>query len=277
MKDRIADLHIHSYYSDGTMSPKKILLVALKKGLGLLAIADHNVLEGSKELQALCRGYDIKFLSAVELDSLDEGEDIHILGYGMNFNDKAFCQFVQRNRFLLDEISVKLISEMEKDFDNISLEDFLSFNYDRTKGGWKALHYFIEKGITESLREGFELYPRYNCSYDCVEFPSVKEVCDYIHQAGGKAVLAHPGETIKDRNMPFFKKKIERYLAFGLDGIECYYPTHTEEITKLCLEICKEKNLLITAGSDCHGEFGKAQIGEMNVRLENLYLGELLG
>ena len=77
--------------------------------------------------------------------------------------------------------------------------------------------------------------------------------------------------------MPFFKKKIERYLAFGLDGIECYYPTHTEEITKLCLEICKEKNLLITAGSDCHGEFGKAQIGEMNVRLENLYLGELLG
>ena len=53
MKDRIADLHIHSYYSDGTMSPKKILLVALKKGLGLLAIADHNVLEGSREQQAL--------------------------------------------------------------------------------------------------------------------------------------------------------------------------------------------------------------------------------
>ena len=59
---------------------------------------------------------------------------------------------------LLDEISVKLIKKMQEDFNNISLQDFLSFNYDNKKGGWKALHYFMEKGITKSLREGFELY-----------------------------------------------------------------------------------------------------------------------
>ncbi|HOA80389.1 MAG TPA: PHP domain-containing protein [Defluviitaleaceae bacterium] len=276
MIEKVADLHIHSYYSDGTMSPKDILSTALEKGVGLLAIADHNVLEGSKELEKISKGYDIGFISAVELDSLYKGEDIHILGYGVNLYDDVFYKFVKRNRFLLDEISVKLIKKMQEDFNNISLQDFLSFNYDNKKGGWKALHYFMEKGITKSLREGFELYPKYNCSYDCVDFPSVKEVCKYIHNAGGKAVLAHPGETIKERDMTIFKKRIESLIDFGIDGMECYYPTHTKEITKICLDICKDRGLLITAGSDCHGDFGNAKIGEMNIPVTNLYLGDLL-
>ena len=58
--------------------------------------------------------------------------------------------------------------------------------------------------------------------------------------------------------------------------MECYYPTHTKEITKICLDICKDRGLLITAGSDCHGDFGNAKIGEMNIPVTNLYLGDLL-
>lgn len=276
MQDKIADLHIHSYYSDGTMSPEDILSLALTKGVSLLAITDHNMLDGSLELQRLCSNYDIQYLPAVELDSLDNGINIHILGYGMKLLDKEFCSFVKKNRIMLEDVSIKLIEKMQVDFDCITLSDYSKYSYDRKKGGWKALHYFCEKGLTKSLKEGLKFYPKYRCLNDSVEFPSVSAVAQYIHNAGGKAILAHPGEVIEEMDISYFKEKILRLINFGLDGIECYYPSHTSDITNVCLEICKDRDLLITAGSDCHGEFGGTEVGEMNITIGQLNLGDIL-
>lgn len=276
MQDKIADLHIHSYYSDGTMTPEDILSLALTKGVGLIAIADHDILEGSLKLQKLCSNYDIHYLPAVELDSLDNGIDIHILGYGMNLLDKEFYSFVKKNRIMLDNVSIKLIEKMQLDYDCITLSDYTKYSYDRQKGGWKALHYFCEKGLTKSLKEGLKFYPQYRCFYNCVEFPTVSVVAQYIHNAGGKAILAHPGEIIKEIDITHFKEEILRLVNCGLDGIECYYPSHTNDITNVCLEICKDNDLLITAGSDCHGEFGGTEVGEMSIPIRQLSLGNIL-
>ncbi len=275
MFDKIADLHIHSYYSDGTMAPEDILAVALTKGLGLLAIADHDMLDGSLKLQKLCSECDIQYLPAVELDSLYKGINIHILGYGMNLLDKEFYCFVERNRILLEDVSIKLIEKMQADFDCITLSDYSKYSYDRKKGGWKALNYFYEKGLTKNLKEGLKFYSNYRCFYDCVEFPSVGQIAQYIHNAGGKAILAHPGEVIRETDITSFRDEVLRLIDFGLDGIECYYPSHTSDITNVCLDICKNRNLLITAGSDCHGEFGGTEVGEMNVPIGRLNLGDI--
>jgi len=276
MSDKIADLHIHSYYSDGTMSPEEILTAALSKGVGLIAISDHNSLEGSLKLQKLCRGFDIQYVPAVEIDALDNGNNIHILGYGMNLFNEEFRLFVKRNRTLLDEISIKLIEKMQSDFDSITLSDYLNYSYDREKGGWKGLHYLFKRGLTKSLKEGLKFYQTYNCSYDCVDFPSVNLAAQYIHNAGGKAILAHPGVVIKETDNDLFKKELLRFISYGLDGIECYYPSHTKEITDVCLEICEVEDLLITAGSDCHGSFGNSEIGEMHITIGQLKLGNIL-
>jgi predicted metal-dependent phosphoesterase TrpH len=275
MFNKIADLHIHSFYSDGTMSPEDILAEALAKGVGLLSITDHDILEGSRELQRLCNKQDIQCISGVELDSLDNGIDIHILGYGMNLSDDVFCAFVEKNRSLLEQVSIKLVEKMQQDYASINLEDYLKYTYDNRKGGWKALHYLMEKGLTKTLIDGCTFYPRYGCTYDCVEFPSVATVCQYIHNAGGKAVLAHPGVVIKQKDMDIFKNEVIQLVDLGLDGIECYYPTHTNDITKACVEICKDRNLLITSGSDCHGQFQDTEIGEMDMPIEQLNLGDL--
>lgn len=275
MLNKIADLHVHSYYSDGTMSPEDILTVALAKGVGLLAIADHDMLIGSLKLQELCSKCNIQYLPAVELDALDNGNNIHILGYGMNLLDKEFCHFVERNCTLLEGMSIKLIEKMQVDFKSITLSDYSKYSYDRKKGGWKALHYFCEKGLTKSLKEGLKFYQTYNCSYNCVEFPSVGLVAQHIHTAGGKAILAHPGEVIKETDIKSFRREVLRLISFGLDGIECYYPSHTDKITDVCLEICKDRDLLITAGSDCHGEFGGTAIGEMEIVIGKLKLGDV--
>ncbi len=276
MLEKTADLHTHSYYSDGTMSPEEILKEALQNNVGLIALTDHDMLEGSRELRSLCQAADINFLTGVELNSLYEGLNYHILGYGVDIDNPDFQAFVNKNRSLLFQVNSLLIEKMEQDYPSISIAEYNNYQYDRTKGGWKALHYLMEKGFTNTPREGFALYTKYNCYYDCVDFPSIQTVCDMIHMAGGKSILAHPGVSIKASNHAEFKQKINQLLTHDLDGIECYYVTHTKEITNHCLSLCNQRGLMITSGSDCHGTFGTASIGDVNIPIRNINLGSLL-
>jgi 3',5'-nucleoside bisphosphate phosphatase len=89
-------------------------------------------------------------------------------------------------------------------------------------------------------------------------------------------LLAHPGELIDSSDIGVFSDELRHLINLGLDGVECFYPSHSAIITQACLEICNEKNLLVTAGSDCHGVFGKTRVGEMNIPLNNVVLKGLL-
>jgi predicted metal-dependent phosphoesterase TrpH len=276
MAGKIADLHTHSYYSDGTMSPAEILEAASNNGVGLIAITDHDMLDGSVELMKIKDKYGIKCISGVEIDTIYKGLNYHILGYGVNLEDKDFSDFIKQNRILLEDVNIKLIEKMEKDYDSITLSEYLNYTHDRRKGGWKTLHYLLEKGVTQNLFEGFAVYSKYNHSHSSVEFPSIEVICEYIHNDGGKAILAHPGKVIKETDINNFKNEVLDVVSFGIDGIECYYPAHTKAITDACLEICESRDLLITCGSDCHGEFQDTAIGEIRIAIENLKLGDLL-
>lgn len=139
MSQKYVDLHIHSYYSDGTMSPKEILEMAKINNVGLIAITDHDVLEGSRELIKLSKNSDVKCVSGVELDAIYHGLNFHILGYGVDLENEEFQKFVKKDRALLNEVNTKLIEKMEKDYDYVSLEDYHNYTYERNKGGWKAV------------------------------------------------------------------------------------------------------------------------------------------
>jgi predicted metal-dependent phosphoesterase TrpH len=258
------------------MSPEEIVRTAVANQVGLLAITDHNVLTAVGELEKLSREYGIAYLSGVELDSIDRGSDIHILGYGIDTGNDEFARFVKNNRDIMDDISVRLINDMQKDYKDISLADFRSFSYDRGKGGWKALHYFLEKGLTRNLREGFSIYNQYGITNDSGDYPPTKEVIKHIHDAGGKAILAHPGVSIKVTDPKLFRPRLLQLLEQGFDGVECYYPTHSTEITDICLQFCRERGLLITTGSDCHGGFGYSEVGELKIKVDQLVLGDLV-
>jgi predicted metal-dependent phosphoesterase TrpH len=130
----------------------------------------------------------------------------------------------------------------------------------------------MDRGLTKSLREGFTIYDQYGINNNTGRYPTAGEVVRQLHRAGGKAVLAHPGVSIRTENIQEFQVILEELLDLGLDGVECYYPTHTKEVTDLCLALCDERKLLITSGSDCHGDFGKAEIGEMKINLTQVRL-----
>lgn len=270
------DLHVHSCYSDGTMTPAELVDCAVENGVGVLAIADHDIAQGSLEAEALCRARGVRLVPAVELDTLEGDTNFHVLGFGVDLRNEAFRQYLGHIRFLLDESSVKLIEAMRSDYDGLSLEDFEAFAYDSRLGGWKSLHYLLAKGLTATLKEGMTFYPRYGIERGASGFPNVRATCLRIARAGGRPVLAHPGELIDTADLAAFAATLENLVSRGLHGIECYYPTHTPEVTRACLDVCARHGLLVTAGSDCHGSFGRTRVGEMDIPLAAVTLGDLL-
>ncbi|MDR0272043.1 MAG: PHP domain-containing protein [Clostridiales bacterium] len=277
MDKPFADLHVHSFYSDGSMSPDEIMEAAVSNDVGLLAIADHNALDGSIKIRKLCKDNGIQYIPAVEINTLEGGTDFHILAYGFDIENVEFTEFIKHTRFLLDETSVKLIELMQSDYSDISLEDYMKYTHDRRLGGFKALSYFISKGLTSNLKEGMQFFPKYGMmDFSKTGFSTIAATAYRIKSAGGYAVLAHPGNMIDTSDINNFKDELMRIVSLGLNGIECYYPSHSEAITKVCIEICDKHDLLITAGSDCHGSFMKTRVGEMDINLSKLRLKELL-
>ena len=162
MGSLFVDMHIHSFYSDGSMSPDEIVESACKNGVGVLAVADHDVIEGSVKIKEICIKNKIKYIPAVEIDSIEHGINFHVLTYGFDIENKEFYDFISHTRFMLDESGFKLIEAMKADYSNISLPDYTDFTYDRRLGGWKMLHYLVEKGFVSSLKEGLQFYSQYN-------------------------------------------------------------------------------------------------------------------
>ena len=256
----LTDLHIHSYYSDGTMSPQEIVEEAKNRGLEIISITDHDVLDSYEELKVEAEKANIKVIRGVEIDSIFEGHLVHLLAYKFNDNEDFFA-LVNRAKEQLLETSIELIRRMEKEYENISLEDYNSYEYDRRKGGWKGIHYLFDKNITEGLFDGMKLYGKYECGHEKFDFPTVKEVCDITHNAGGYVVLAHPCNYYKDKTKEEILEKLDILKNLGIDGVECYYPANSELMTETCLEFCKKNDLIITAGSDSHGDFGAVSKG----------------
>ena len=277
----LVDLHIHTYYSDGTMSPKEVVEDAKRKNLGIIAITDHDVLDSYEELKVEAEKAGIITIRGVEIDSIFEGHLVHLLAYKFEDNEKLF-KLINHAKEQLLETSIELIRRMENDYEGISLEDYNSYEYERRKGGWKGIHYLHDRKITEGLFDGVKFYGKYDCGHEKFAFPSVEEVCNTVHDANGYVVLAHPCNYYSNKNKEEILEKLEILKSLGIDGVECYYPANSDLMTNTCLEFCKDSNLIITAGSDGHGDFGAVSkgieyyIGAINKDSEILNINKLL-
>ena len=277
----LVDLHIHTYYSDGTMSPKEVVEDAKRKNLGIIAITDHDVLDSYEELKVEAEKAGIIAIRGVEIDSIFEGHLVHLLAYKFEDNEKLF-KLINHAKEQLLETSIELIRRMENDYEGISLEDYNSYEYERRKGGWKGIHYLHDRKITAGLFDGVKFYGKYDCGHEKFAFPSVGEVCNTVHDANGYVVLAHPCNYYSNKNKEDILEKLEILKSLGIDGVECYYPANSDLMTNTCLEFCKDNNLIITAGSDGHGDFGAVSkgieyyIGAINKDSEILNINKLL-
>lgn len=255
------DLHIHTYYSDGRLSPEEVVDRWHSNGYKLIAITDHDGIEGSMVGEDYARGVGIDFIRGIEFDSEDAmGKDLHILGYGMDFGNPRlqtvlFDIILKRAR--RNDALMAALNEMGYE---ITLDDVGAVNDGRFIGKPTFATILKEKGYIEDFQEAFEKIFRHESIKRVVkETLSTKEVIDVIHEADGIAVMAHPMEQRHrsesfEEFLPRLTSILDTMVSYGIDGIECFHPSASEMQSELLEKYANEHGLLITRGSDFHAD-----------------------
>jgi predicted metal-dependent phosphoesterase TrpH len=270
--DLRVDLHLHTTASDGRWTPEQLIAEVQGAGIGLFAITDHDSLGGLPRATEVVRGSGLRFLPGVELSARLNGQLYHLLAYGFDLTDQDLNAFVEANGDRLVGASDDAIRLLVDAGYPISLADYATFAWDRTRGGWKALNFLIDRGICRDVHSYFgELFVD-ELAHPEADFPPPEVVIDVAQQAGGVVVLAHPGVNFHNG---LDIERLDELVEMGLLGLECYSFHHDAEMTRLFLDYCRSRDLLITGGSDCHGGFAGRALGIPPVYAGDLQLGML--
>ncbi len=263
------DLHLHTYYSDGTMSPEELVLFAKKRGVETIAITDHDGIGGLAEAAEAGARLGVRVIPGIELSTEDEeGVYMHILGYCFDRKNRELKREVEWIRRRRAERNEKLLAALHQIGCKLTREDLqLREGQDYVGKPTFALA-LMRKGYVSSTKEAFG-EGRFMRS-DVVrrvhrEKIPARRAIDLIRGASGFPVLAHPmkiSHLTKTKGEDFFlrlDRQLEKLKGWGLAGMECYYSSHSPQETKRLVEMAKAHDLIVTAGSDFHGvEFDKS-------------------
>ena len=270
-------MHCHSNFSDGLYTPKRLLEIAARETLDVFSITDHDSLEGTKIAEEISTDYSFLYLTGIEISARHEGQKIEILGYNFdptNENLQKKLVFLQDAR---KERVHKIISKLNEINIKITWEDVVEqIGSAASPGRPHFARAMMKKKYVSSVTEAFDLYigegkPAYVKRVTITP----KEAIKLIKEAGGIAVLPHP-LYVEYSDLKKLKDILDMLLNWGLEGIEVYYnyrkslsdlsTKQEKEANEFLLKYCRSNNLLITGGTDFHGETGK--IGEVSVPCE---------
>ncbi|MBR6505113.1 MAG: PHP domain-containing protein [Clostridia bacterium] len=259
------DLHIHTNHSDGTWSTKRLLEEAEQANLDYISITDHNSVEAYLDVENMdiSNIYTGKIITGCEFSCIFNDKKIELLGYGIdikktkkwlndnyNYEEYSFkCEF--------DKLVELCKRNGIKHTDNLIYDETKEYPYD------KIYEDIIKYPENKKIFTDYELASANNffriasCNKEHplhIDFnidPTAKKVSDFIRSAGGKVFIAHSFVYRLDNTIQVLNELIDNNI---IDGIEVYHTDHTEEESNILLELCKKKKLLISAGSDCHGD-----------------------
>ena len=249
------DLHVHSHYSDGTLSPRSIMELARKRGIAAVAITDHDTMEGTAEALAHGREQNVEVISGVEISAQHDNIAMHILGYGLDHQDPVLQK---KLTVLQDARNVRnkgIISKLENLGVDIDLAELTRHNVGQL-GRPHIAKLLQKKGVVRSINQAFFLYLRRNgpAYVESYKFPAA-EAISIIQNAGGLAFLAHP--ACIDPSLKSLPRLLHDLKILGLDGIELYYPNHSAKTHKILKKTGEDEGLLFSGGSDFHGDIRK--------------------
>lgn len=241
------DLHIHTIFSDGTLSPQEVVRIAYKCDLLAIAIADHDEVNGVIPAQMVGKDLGIEVIPAVEFSSKKEGKSIHILGYFIDVTHPELIAFIDSMRKARLERAEKIVHKLREHGIYIKVSDIEECAGPGVICRPHIAEILVNKKVVSNLREAFTKYIGWDkpCYVPKADVPT-ECVIKLILKAGGIPVLAHP--SLSDTN-----KWIKELVDEGLMGIEAWYPTHSESDINHYLKIANEYMLVPTGGSDSHG------------------------
>jgi predicted metal-dependent phosphoesterase TrpH len=264
---RFADLHIHTHFSDGTYSPERLVEEAIGADLSCIAITDHDNISGiAPAIRAA--GDRLEVLSGIEMTAERDGVEIHILGYLIDDTHKPFLAMLKK----MQEVRVRRIHEMCRKLERLHMpvdpQEIFDLAEPGSVGRLHVARVLVNKGYVATTGEAFVRFigdkgPAYVAKFKMTP----KEAIQWIRRVGGIPVLAHP--YLLPSSIV-----IEDFVKDGIMGIEAYYSEHTESQKNDFEKIADKFGLLVTGGSDCHGEAkNEAKIGR--VHLPYVYVEKL--
>jgi len=254
------DLHIHTFFSDGTSSPEEVVGIACEKNLVAIAITDHDCIDGIGRAQRSGAQLGIEVVPGVEFSSQIDGVDIHILGYFIDTGNTGFTNRLQQIKKARYVRAQKIVRNLNHQGVDLRFETVLNIAGEGVLGRPHIAAAMLKEELVYSFKEAFDKYIGYDSPAYVEKFRMhPREVFALIHGAGGIAVLAHPGVTGVDERIPEF-------VADGLGGIEVFHSEHGASDERRYKRICRKNNLVMTGGSDYHSkDQNKTEIGSPQV------------
>jgi 3',5'-nucleoside bisphosphate phosphatase len=259
------DLHLHSRFSDGTYLPEELAAHARRHGLAAIALTDHDSVEGCEETARACAAVGIEFIAGTELTAEHDGDELHILGYCLDTqNSRLLAEIAQFQTVRQNRIR-EMVERLNRLRVPLSADAVFALANCRAPGRPHVARAMVAAGLCRTLDEAFERFLKRNRPAWVPKFKmSAEKALELIHQAGGVAVLAHPGLNRTDDVIPAM-------VEAGMDGIECFHTKHSTVATERYLELADRFHLLVTGGSDCHGmSKGKPLIGTVRVPYQHV-------
>jgi predicted metal-dependent phosphoesterase TrpH len=262
------DLHAHSTASDGTFTPAQLLELAQQIGLTGLSITDHDTIDGIEESIRYLNdnSMSVDLIPGIEMNTEMNGWDIHILGYFIDYSNDQLLQHLQNIKEARFERAVTMVEKLDALGLPIEFSRVQEIAGDDLIARPHIARALMEKGYVSSMQEAFAKYLERNGKAYVPRYKFTPEkAISLIKKAGGVCILAHPGLIME--------KQIRIIIEMGIEGLEAYYPLHTEEATKKFLKYCQQFDLLITGGSDFHGfedTKNHQRLGACGVELEQV-------
>jgi len=277
------DLHIHSKNgSDGRWDVEDIFAEAQRRAVGLISITDHDSIAASERATELAREYGMHFITGVELNitfshpDYREGKEIPLdfLGYGFDMHDASLKEKLEELQRYRTYRAGRILEKINAEFRNAGIPEFTGEDMEAVRsyadGSLARPHiarYLIRKGIVKDKQEAFETY-LVKCDVPKMHF-SLEEASTLIRKAGGRLVLAHPGDT-NGTSLVSLSPDISQHLTIiretmmdFIDGIECWHTRHNRITTKTYSAFAQREGLIATGGSDCHQQ--PAILGSMQI------------
>ncbi|HWD18770.1 MAG TPA: PHP domain-containing protein [Verrucomicrobiae bacterium] len=265
---RFADLHLHTFFSDGTFSPEELAERGARLGLVAMALTDHDTIEGCERMAAACEKHGVEFVVGAELTAEYEGKEVHLLGYFLDPANEKLRRELRRFQAVRQSRIEEMVRQLNRLNVPLTAESVFRLANCRSPGRPHVGRALVQEGLCANLDEAFDRFLKKGrpawvpkCKIDAHDAISL------IHQAGGLAVLAHPALNQGDAMIPGL-------AALGLDGLECFHTKHVGRLPEHYMALAAEHHLLVTGGSDCHGfSKGKPLIG--GVKLPIIYFEKL--
>jgi len=256
------DLHVHSYMSDGTCSPKEIIELACKSGVKAIALTDHDNIDGIHEAEREALKHKVDFLKGIEISSLYEnGRILHIIGLGIDTGNSEFLKVYTRMKKAREESVKDILKILETQGIYIDIDVLKKNSLNQYLDRYDIHKYFIQSGISNNAQDIWDKYLD-PIAYGSDELIKVEETIEIIKKSGGLSFLAHYNKRIGLQGFSKIQMEehIKKLMYLGLNGIEKYYPSYSKEDIEYLNYLVNKYNLIPSGGTDFHGK-NRPEIG----------------